>query len=214
MSAPTIFLLARHGETADNAKRIFQGQGGSGLNRLGHAQAGRLAERLRLAPPDAIVASDLERAVQTAQAVGAACGLPVERDRALREVDVGAWQGKGYDEVRTLFPEEHAAWDRGLDVRRGGGETYGELALRVDGAIAALAERHAGQRVLVVSHGGAIKSWIARILGVSSDGLRALAPVANTGLTTVERDAQGRHRLHTWNDVAHLAGLVAAEHAD
>jgi probable phosphoglycerate mutase len=216
--------LARHGETADNARRVFQGQGGSGLNRLGRAQAARLADRLRRAPPRLIVSSDLARAMETARIVADACGSPVEVDRGLREVDVGTWTGKSYEEVEKLFPEEWAARERGFDVRRGGGETYAELSKRMDDAIARIAARAAaGERVLIVSHGGAIKSWIAKLLGLNEEGMRTLGGVANAGLTVVERLADGRpderrdgrqHRLHTWNDSAHLEGLVAAEHAD
>jgi broad specificity phosphatase PhoE len=211
-----LLCLARHGETADNARRIFQGQGGRGLNPRGRAQAARLAERIRLDPPRAIVSSDLERAVETASIISAACGVPVELERELREVDVGAWTGRAYDEVAAAYPEEWAAWDAGLDVRRGGGETYAELAVRVGRAIDRVAARYAGSegRILLVSHGGAIKSWIATLLGVSSDGLRALAGVANAALTVVERDTRGRHRLHSWNDAAHLEGLVIEEHSD
>jgi len=96
------------------------------------AQAQRLAERMKRSPPTAIFASDLERAAETARYIGEACGLPVTLDPALREVDVGLWTGKGYEEVHALYPEEWAAWDSGLDVRRGGGETYAELAARVN----------------------------------------------------------------------------------
>ena len=213
-----IFWLVRHGETADNASRVFQGHFGQGLNKRGQAQAARLAERLKrsVPSPDRIVASDLDRAFETASIVGQAMGLPVEKDADLREVDVGAWTGRGYDEVKELFPEEWAAWDRGLDVRRGGGETYGELAERMDRAIARVYEGSASGTgwALLVSHGGAIKSWIAKILGVSEAGLRALGGVANTGITIVERDDRGRHRLHCWNDVAHLDGLVVDEDSD
>lgn len=209
-----LLSLARHGETADNANRIFQGQGGSGLNLRGRAQAARLGERMGRAPPAAIIASDLERAAETAHIVSQACGIPVELDAGLREVDVGTWTGKGYDEVSSLFPEEYAAWETGLDVRRGGGETYSELAERVDRAIGRIAERHQGHRVLVVSHGGAIKSWISKLLGVSPAGLRALGGVANAGLSVIEHDLRGRHRLHSFNDTAHLEGLVVEEHSD
>jgi probable phosphoglycerate mutase len=211
-----LLCLVRHGETADNASRIFQGQAGSGLNRRGRAQAARLAERMRWSPPAAIIASDLERAAETARAVSDACGIPVELDKELREVDVGTWTGKSYDEVAELFPDEWAAWDAGIDVRRGGGETYAELAVRVGRAIDRIASRYEGTpgRILVVSHGGAIKSWIGKILGVSSVGLCALAGVANAALTVVERDSRGRHRLHSWNDTAHLEGLVVEEHSD
>jgi probable phosphoglycerate mutase len=210
-----VFHLARHGETADNARRVFQGQAGSGLNRLGKAQAERLAQRIARRPPSAIFASDLERAAETAKAVGEACQLPVTLDPALREVDVGLWTGKGYDEIHRLYPEEWAAWEAGLDIRRGGGETYAELAARMDAAIAKIAAAHPdGSTILIVSHGGSIKSWISRILDVGPEGLRALAGVANTGLTIVERDSRARHRLHTWNDVSHLEGLVVEEHSD
>lgn len=219
LSPGHLFLFARHGETVDNARRVFQGQAGSGLNRLGRVQAARLGERLRPSPPALIVASDLERAVETAQIVAAATGAPVELERGLREVDVGSWTGLGYDEVKERYPEEWAAWDRGLDVRRGGGETYRELADRVVAAVAAIAERHppesvAGKSILLVSHGGSIRSFVARIL--ESAPLDVLGGVANTSLTSVERLA-GRtplHRLHSWNDIAHLEGLVAEEHAD
>jgi probable phosphoglycerate mutase len=211
-----LLSLARHGETADNAQRIFQGQSGRGLNRLGRAQAERLAERMRRNPPLAIIASDLERAVETAKIVSKACGVAVELEMDLREVDVGAWTGKSYDEVAAAYPEEWAAWEAGLDIRRGGGETYAELAVRVGRGIDRIATRFEGARgrILVVSHGGAIKSWIAKLLGVSPDGLRALAGVANAALTVVERDSRGRHRLHSWNDSAHLEGLVVDEHSD
>lgn len=208
-----LLYLARHGQTADNAKRIFQGQGGSGLDRLGRAQATRLAERMKRSPrpPNAIVASDLERAVETARIVGQAINVDVELDRSLREVDVGSWTGRSYDEVAQLYPEEWAAWDRGLDIRRGGGETYGELARRIDGAIQQVAQRHDHRRILVVSHGGSIKSWISKILGLSADGVRALGGIHNTSLTVVENDSRGRWRLHSWNDSAHLEGLNADE---
>jgi probable phosphoglycerate mutase len=210
-----LFYLVRHGETADNALGVFQGQGGSGLNRLGRAQAARLAERMRRLAPTRIVSSDLERAAETAWIVADACGLPVELDPGLREVELGAWTGKSHDEVAALYPEEWAAWSAGIDVRRGGGETYAELALRVDRALDRLASSVAGSsRVVVVSHGGAIKSWVARMLGASADGLLALAGVRNTGLTVIERSRLGRHRLHSWNDAAHLEGLPAEEHAD
>jgi probable phosphoglycerate mutase len=207
--------LVRHGETADNASRIFQGQSGKGLNGRGRAQAARIAARLARNPPDRIVASDLDRAFETASIIGQACDRPVEKDPDLREVDVGRWTGRGYAEVKELFPEEWAAWEQGLDIRRGNGETYAELADRMERAIARTAAF--GGTCLLVSHGGAIKSWIARILGVSAVGVRALAGVGNTGLTIVERDgdaAAPRHRLHSWNDVAHLEGLAVDEHSD
>ncbi len=214
-----ILYITRHGETADNARRIFQGQTGKGLNRLGRAQAGRLGLRAKELGITAIVASDLERAAETARIVAEACGAPVELDRGLREVDVGTWSGKSYEDVRRAHPDEWEAWEAGLDVRRGGGETYAELAERVDAAIQGIVTRHGAEparRVLIVSHGGAIRSWVNKVLGVAAVSTRALGVCANTGLTVVEREmnAPSTYRLHSWNDVTHLEGLVREEHAD
>lgn len=211
---PTLVVLARHGETADNRRLVFQGQTGRGLNALGRAQAERLAARLAKHPPDAIVASDLERASETAQIVAKATGLPVALDRDLREVDVGTWSGKSYREIAEQYPEEWAAWSQGIDVRRGGGETYAELAVRVERAIVAAVSARPGTRILLVSHGGAIKSYVAKLLGVDAKGMRALAGVGNCGLTVIVRDRDGHSRLEAWNDTSHLEGLVVDEHTD
>jgi broad specificity phosphatase PhoE len=212
--ASTYLVFARHGETAANAALVFQGQSGKGLNARGRAQAARLADRLGRHPPDVLYASDLERAVETASFVARVCGLEPVLDPDLREVDLGQWTGKRHDEIEALFPEEWAAWSQGLDVRRGGGETYAELAERIERAVVRITAAHAGKRVLVVSHGGAIKSYVAKILAASSEGLRALAGVANCGLTVIERDARAKCRLHAWNDTAHLEGLLVDEHTD
>jgi probable phosphoglycerate mutase len=210
----TTLIFARHGETADNRRLVFQGQAGKALNALGRAQAGRLAERMRHHPPDVIVASDLERAHETAKIVGAACGVTPELDPDLREVDVGQWTGRSHEEVQELYPDEWNAWSSGIDVRRGGGETYGELSERIERAVVRAATKYVGKRVLLVSHGGSIKAYVAKMLGVSADGMRALAGVGNCGLTVIERDGRGRSRLHAWNDTAHLEGLVVDEHTD
>lgn len=209
-----LMYLARHGETADNANRIFQGQGGSGLAPRGRAQAERLATRMKRAALDAIVSSDLERALETAQIVGRACGVDVERNPHLREVNVGTWTGKSYDEIERLHPEDWAAIARGEDVRRGGGETYAELAVRIELALEQIAGARPHGRVLVVSHGGAIRSFIARILGVSKEGFRVLDAVSNCGLTHLERSESGRYSLRTWNDVEHLDGLDVEGNTD
>jgi broad specificity phosphatase PhoE len=209
-----LLYLARHGETEENAKGVFQGQSGRGLNARGRAQAARLAERMRHAGLRAIFASDLERAAETARIVGGACGIEPELNRGLREIDVGVWSGRTYAEVAELFPEEWEAWSEGVDIRRGGGETYAELARRVGGAITSIAGDAPVGPILIVSHGGAIKSWIAALLGTPAGGLRALAGVANAAITVVETRERGRYRLRSFNDTAHLDGMDVAERAD
>lgn len=210
----TLLYFARHGETDDNAHLVFQGQGGKGLNARGRAQARRLGQRMHASRVTSIFSSDLERAVETSRIVGAACGVAPELDQDLREVDVGRWTGKSHEQVADLYPEEWAAWSEGIDVRRGGAETYAELAQRIERAVARICATDARDPVLIVSHGGAIKSYVANILGVGVQGTRALAGVGNAGLTILERTSRGRMLIHAWNDTAHLEGLLASEQTD
>ena len=200
-----ILLLARHGETDDNARLIFQGQGGGSLNARGRAQAERLAARLAK-DVDVIVSSDLTRAKETAEEVSRASGVEIVFDQSVREVDVGAWTGLAYEEVERRFPEEWAAWRAGLDVPRGGGQTYAGLATRVAGALQRIARDHMGKRVLVVSHGAALRSAVCLALGISPSWNAPIAGLHNTSLTKLRYDAEKIH-LVTYNDVAHLRDL-------
>lgn len=204
---PRTLLLVRHGQTADNARRIFQGQGGRGLDDGGRRQARQLAQRLRTAEIERIVSSDLERAAETAGILGEALGLSVEIDEALREVNVGTWTGLSYGEVAERYPDEWAAWGAGRDIRRGGGETYAELALRITTAVERISGVDEAETIVVVSHGAALRSFACRLLGLPPQGTRALAGMVNAAITTIQKDEQGM-RLMSWNDSAHLAGLT------
>lgn len=203
----SFLYFARHGRTADNLKRVFQGHLGAGLDDHGRAQAARLARRMASFRLDAIVSSDLERAVETARIVGDACGLEPALESDFREVDVGTWSGKNDEEIAVQYPEEWAAWSRGLDVRRGGGETYAELADRIERGAARVAAAYPGGRVLVISHGGAIRSYVAKLLGLTTEGKKSLSPIGNTAVTLVERSRDSQSRLHFINDHSHLEGL-------
>ncbi|HEY1956269.1 MAG TPA: histidine phosphatase family protein [Polyangiaceae bacterium] len=203
----TVLHLARHGETDDNSNKVFQGQHGGGLNARGRAQADRLA--VRVAPSiDAVVSSDLQRARETAAIVAAAVKVEVVHDAGLREVDVGAWTGLSHDEVAVRFPEEWGAWRSGVDVPRGGGETYAALATRVRATLDRIAHEHRGRRVLVVSHGAALRSVTCSILGLPPQWSAQLAGMQNTALTTVVYDDDGESMVLTYNDFAHLANLA------
>ncbi|WP_437752524.1 histidine phosphatase family protein [Sorangium sp. So ce1389] len=211
MHATTKLMLIRHGETDDNRAQVFQGQAGSGLNERGRDQAARLAARfagarIRLA---AVYCSDLERARETAERLASALGLRTIADAGLREVSLGAWQGLSRADVQARFPEEWAAWRRGEDVRRGGGETYAELGDRMMRALDQISERHAGEAVGIVSHGAAIKTVVGRILQMGTGGQKALQVPANTGVCLIEHDRTSGYRLAVWNDAAHLGEALA-----
>jgi 2,3-bisphosphoglycerate-dependent phosphoglycerate mutase len=153
-------LLVRHGETDWNRERRWQGHADRPLNETGRAQARALAEELADDPPDAVYSSDLGRASETAQIVADRLGLAVTFDPRLREVDVGEWSGMTAAEVELSFPE---AMRRRLEGGTGWerGERYEEMAERVVAALHDIAAAETG-RVLVVSHGGAMRAvWHA-----------------------------------------------------
>jgi probable phosphoglycerate mutase len=157
---PTTFLIARHGETDWNRDRRWQGHADPPLNDLGREQARALAARLGSGPPDAVYSSDLARARETAEIVGAELGREVRLDPRLREVDVGEWSGLTTPEIERLYPE-------GLRKRRAGGtgwergESYATMGVRVLEALHDIATATPDGRLLVVTHGGPMCSiWL------------------------------------------------------
>jgi broad specificity phosphatase PhoE len=153
-------LLARHGETDDNIPPIrFQGFRDTPLNDTGRAQAHELAERVAASaePVKSLWASDLSRARETAEIVGARIGFVPRLDPRLREANRGEWEGHLFPDIKRADPEEFAAWMRaGPDWRFPGGESLQEQQDRVS---AALTDIHATGELpaLVVCHGGSIR---------------------------------------------------------
>jgi probable phosphoglycerate mutase len=161
----TELLLVRHGETDWNRERRFQGHADPPLNDAGREQAHELAETLAGEGIDAIYTSDLQRARETAEILAARFGSEVVALRELREIDVGDWQGLTWPEIEQRHPDGAARWHRdghGWD----GGETYDQLRERIVAALRGIAERHPGQRVLVVGHGGTVRATRAFVDGV------------------------------------------------
>ncbi len=202
----TKVLLIRHGQTDANRSRVFQGQMGAGLNARGQAQAHLLAERLAAANVhlDALYSSDLQRAWETAEIVGQRLGMTPIPELGLREVFLGAWQGLSYNEVAQQFPDEWAAWRRGEDLRRGGGENYVDLQTRIMATLDRLVRAHDGATLGVVSHGAAIKLFVAGVLGIDMARLPYFHVASNTAVSVLAREPDGDWDLLIWNDARHL----------
>jgi len=182
----TTLLLARHGETDWNREGRFQGHADPPLNEAGREQARGLAVELETSPPDAVYASDLRRAVETAEIVAGRFDLPVRVDAALREVDVGEWSGLTWAEIGERFREgaaRHSTRGHGWEH----GESYEQMAERVVAALLQIAEHHEGERVLVVVHGGTMRAVAARLDDVLvAEHRRRAAPVRNGEVRLVE----------------------------
>jgi probable phosphoglycerate mutase len=201
---PSTLLLLRHGETAWNLSGRWQGQAAdTPLTDLGREQARIVAGRLRAYPIRSIYSSDLLRAFETAQIVGQRLIAPIIAVPALRESDIGAWTGLTWQEISERFPDEVAAMAAGQEVRRGGGESYGELQARLAAAAEGIAAQHPGQTVLLVSHGAALRSLVAHALDASLAQMHRIAIGGNTALSVVQM-RHGHLRLVSYNDTAHL----------
>ncbi|MES3022180.1 MAG: histidine phosphatase family protein [Pseudomonadota bacterium] len=204
---PTTILLIRHGETAWNAERRLQGHIDIALNREGERQAAALAAALAAERIDAVVASDLQRAWQTAEAIAAHHGLPVPRDPSLRERCFGGFEGLLYAEIEQRFPREFRAWQaRKVDAAMPAGqreaETFRQFYTRAVGAITALGAANRGRTLALVAHGGVLECAYRAALGLSLDTPRDF-PVMNASINRFTL-ADGRLSLTSWGEVGHL----------
>jgi broad specificity phosphatase PhoE len=148
----TTLLLVRHGETDWNASGRLQGHTDRPLNDYGRRQARELADRLAADRIDAVYASDLTRARETAEILGTRLGLPVVIDADLREKNWGNWEGLTSDErIHVEFAGEST-------------EDHRERVLR---AVQRIVEAHPDERVIVVTHGGSLRRIQAAVSGVA-----------------------------------------------
>ncbi len=199
----TRFLLARHGETAWNAERRHHGQSDVPLNATGRRQAAALARRLADEAIDAIYASDLQRAWQTAEAVAAHYDLPVQADPRLRELHFGVWEGLTYPEIEAQDPEALAAWHEDpTHVAPPEGESLVELAQRVDALRADLEAAHPEETVLLVSHNGVLRVLICQALGLPPENYWQFH-LSNASLSDLAFYEAGAI-LNALNETAHL----------
>jgi probable phosphoglycerate mutase len=203
----TDLVLLRHGRTDWNAARRIQGQSDSQLDDLGRAQAAAVAPVLAGLAPAGLWSSDSDRARTTASYVAEACGLQPVYDARLREYFLGPREGLFHHEFEALAPEEYARFVRADWDAVSGAEKAAEVAARMTAALTeAAASVPADGVALVVSHGAAIRTAVAAMLGWSFEESLTLHSMDNCGWTVLRRRAPGeRWRLHAYNRTVSLS---------
>jgi len=164
----TRLVLVRHGETLANREFRYIGTQDDPLSEQGQLQAEQLAEALSVLPIVAVYSSPLQRAYRTAGSIATRHALVVQVLDSLREGSFGAWEGMSRAEVLARCPQDEQqllAWERDPDVAPPGGESFATIYERVLTTIDQLAQVHAEQAIVLVSHVGVIKALLCAVLG-------------------------------------------------
>lgn len=209
---PTRILAIRHGETAWNVDTRLQGHLDIPLNETGLSQAQHLARALAESEAiDAVYASDLSRALTTAQAIAKTTGQTVTTHVGLRERHFGAFQGRTYTEIETELPDHAWHWRKRTPdwTPPGGGESLVALRDRVVATVSDIAARHSGHNIVLVAHGGVLD-----ILYRAATRLELQAPrtwqLTNTAVNRLLWTPEGL-TLVGWGDTSHLEALGKEE---
>jgi len=210
----TELLLIRHGETAWNAERRLQGHIDIPLNDTGHLQAAALAAVLAGEPLEAVLCSDLQRAMQTAQAIAAPKNLPCQIDSQWRERSFGGFEGQLISTLEQRFPVEYAAWrafevDAQFPADAGGaslGESIRQFHTRIENALLQLSRQYANQKVVVVAHGGILECVyrISQQLPLNAPRQVAMKNASINRFELSSHQNQLSLKLTQWGDIAHL----------
>ena len=172
MTAKTRIYLVRHGEVEGAGTPRYNGQADVRLTERGKSQYLQLQPRLAEASITACYTSDLSRCVWGAETIGTGLGLTPVRERNLRELNIGIWEGKSWQELISEYPEQwQARLDDIVNYRVPQGESLLDMSSRVLPVVNAIVARHRGEELLVVAHGGVNRVILLNAIGAPLSAL-------------------------------------------
>ena len=199
----TRIIAIRHGETAWNVATRIQGQLDIGLNARGRWQAAQVAQALLGEPLQAVYASDLARAWDTAQAIARASATALTAHLGLRERHFGAFQGQTHAEIESGWPQHALHWrQRNPDWAPPGGESLAEVRERTRRTVDELAGAHVGQQIVLVAHGGVLDA-LYRLATAQPIGAPRSWQLGNASINRLLWTPQGLSVVG-WSDARHL----------
>ena len=203
----TILYFVRHGESVTNVDGIFTGQLDFPLSELGYRQADLLVNYFKNLKIDKIYASDLGRTCETIAPTAKEHNLEIIKDKRLREVYAGNWQGEKFTYIQENFNEDYIKWRTEIvDARCTGGESFKELSERVYQALLDIISENQGKTVIVVSHSNPIKTITLRSEHPTmTDKEKVVAP-PNTSVTKIIYE-DGKFKLINKGDISHLESI-------
>jgi broad specificity phosphatase PhoE len=199
-------IAIRHGETEWNALGREQGQLDSPLTARGLEQAQAIARRLQRTSFSALYSSDLGRALATANIAAKATGAKVEVDAGLRERHTGIFQGMTKAQMAAQYASEYAAYSADPHTYAiPGGESGQQRSERSVRVMNTLADRHADETIVAITHGGFLIGFFEHVLGLAP-GNNWRFKRQNAAFNVFAR-VDGVWTLETWNDTSHLEAL-------
>jgi len=199
----TKVILVRHGQTLWNLEMKYQGHCDVALTQKGVQQAMLAADRLASEDICAVYASDLSRAFKTAECIAEKHNLPVTAIPGLREINFGEWEGLTFDKITSQWTEEMSKlFTHPDEIVIPGGETFREVKERATQALAKLVAEHPDQTIVVVSHGGTIRTVLCAVLNIHLNHLWNIKQ-DNTAINMLEYYDE-RVVVALVNDVHHL----------
>ena len=198
----TIYIV-RHGETKWNAEGRIQGHTDVGLSERGREQARAVARRLSGAQFDVAYSSDMSRTRDTALTILGERATPLNSIPELREYNKGVFEGLTVEEYRDRYPELYqASLVNDPDFAPPGGETIRQCQARLSGFIKTVRENHPDDEVLIVGHGGSLRSGIVALLDLPLEANWKFV-MHNCALSII-RTYPNNAVMHLYNDTAHL----------
>ncbi len=162
----TTVIFVRHGYSEGNMTDSFHGHTDGDLTPLGHKQAALAAQYLKNRKIDALYSSDLQRAYKTALHIADELSLDIVKDKRLREIMAGEWEGKKFSELEELFPEEYKIWfnDPGNFVSPGG-ESMKQLYDRMTSTVADIVKQNKDKTIVIATHATPIRTLNCHWMG-------------------------------------------------
>lgn len=202
----TKLFLIRHGQTTWNLESRAQGSKNIGLSDKGREQAEFLAKRMKNYKIDCIYSSDLDRAYETAKAIGKETNISVKKVDGLREMSFGKWEGLTNEEIITNYNEHYTIWrSKPHEVQIPNGEKLIDVQSRALKAVNSIIDENKNKNIVIVSHGVAIKSILLGIMDIDLSNFYKIKQ-DNTSINVIEYRDYGPV-IVSLNDTAHVENI-------
>lgn len=205
----TTIILVRHGQSLGNAEKKFLGHTDLDLSEKGYLQAKYAGEYIsKNFKIDKIYSSDLLRAYNTAKTIDGYLGLGVTKNKNLREIYAGSWEGNTFDRLMSEYKEDYSVWLTDIGSSRcSGGESVAELKDRVLSALTEIAKENNGKTVLVATHATVIRVLECTFKGFPLSEMKNIPWAENASVSVVEHSNNGWN-LKTVNEHSFMGDLV------